>query len=218
MARTKTKWGDGEGRRRDILGAARRLLERDGYEGLSIREVARGAGVSPGLVYTYFGSREQLFAALYAERLLALDAELQPLCARAQTPEALLVAIAERYFEVYRVFGRELNLWSLLVGTHAFPEEVAAPLVGAARKVLETVMTAAARVAADLGLDLATLRDGPLAVPWVWATLSGLADQFTGTRHLMHGRSRDELVRFAARMIVAGLTSLAPPAHKRRRR
>src|SRR5262249_5829655 len=131
LKKTKTQWGDGEGRRRDILGAARRLLECDGYDALSIRDVARGAGVSPGLVYTYFGSREQLFAALYAERLAQLDAELAPLCAQAETPEALLVAIAERYFDVYRVFGRELNLWSLLVGTHAFPEEVAAPLVAA---------------------------------------------------------------------------------------
>src|SRR4051812_16119226 len=82
---TKTQWGDGEGRRRDILAAARRLLERDGYEALNIRDVARGAGVSPGTVYTYFGSREQLFATLYAERLQALDAELGPLCARAPT-------------------------------------------------------------------------------------------------------------------------------------
>jgi AcrR family transcriptional regulator len=209
-AKSRTRWGDGEGRRRDILRAARRVLERDGYDALGIRDVARGAGVSPGTVYTYFASREQLFAALYAERLLALDAELAPLCAQATSPEALLVAIAERYFEVYRVFGRELNLWSVLVGTHAFPEEVAAPLMAAANRVLATVMTAAERVAAGFGLRLGELRDGGLAVPWVWATLSGLADHYTGKRHLMHGRSREELVRFAARMIVAGLSSLAP--------
>jgi AcrR family transcriptional regulator len=211
MGKLKTRWGDSEGRRRDLLAAARNLLERDGYEALSVREVARGAGVSAGLVYTYFGSREQLFAVLYAERLLVLDDELQPLCARATGLEELLVAVAERYFEVYRVFGRELNLWALLVGTHAFPEEVAAPLVAAAHKVMATVMLAARRIAAEHGLDLVTLPEAPLAVPWVWATLSGLADQFVGSRHRLHGQSRAELVRFSARMMVAGLRSLAPP-------
>src|SRR4051794_30372288 len=194
---TKTRWGDADGRRRDILAAGRRLLERDGYEALNMRDVARGAGISPGLVYTYFGSREQLFAALYAERLQALEAELVPLCERASSAEALLEAVADRYFDVYRVFGRELNLWAVMVGTHAFPEEVAAPLVAAARAVLATVMRAAARVIGELGLELGQLRDGQLAVPYVWATLSGLADHFTGGRHLVHDHSRAELVRFA---------------------
>jgi AcrR family transcriptional regulator len=207
----KSKWGDRDRRRQDLLAAARRLLERDGYEALNMRDVARGAGVSPGTVYTYFASRELLFATLYAERLVELEAEIAPLCARAPSPEALLAAIADRYFGIYRVFGRDFNLWSLLVGTHAFPEEVAAPLVTAVTRLLTTVLLAAERCAEQLGFQLAELRDSKLVVPYVWATLSGLADHFTGQRHTMHAYSWEELSRFAARMIVAGLVSLAPP-------
>jgi AcrR family transcriptional regulator len=96
-ATVKTRWGDKEARRRDILDAARELLERDGYERLSVRDVARGAGVSLGTVYNYFESREGLFAALYAERLEQFNAEIAPLCAQADSPEALFVGIADCY-------------------------------------------------------------------------------------------------------------------------
>jgi AcrR family transcriptional regulator len=217
--KAKSKWGDRERRRQDLLRAARRLLERDGYPGLNIRDVARGAGVSPGTVYTYFASREQLFATLYAERLIELDAEIAPLCAHVTSAESLLVAVADRYLEVYRVFGRELNLWSLLVGAHAYPDAVAAPVVAAATRVMTTVVAAADRCTQTLGFHLAELRQSQLAVPYMWATLSGLADHFTGTRHRLHPYSWDELTRFAARMMVAGLSSLAPsPARRPRRR
>lgn len=49
--------------RDEILGSARALFAAGGYEGTSIRAVARGAGVDPGLVLHYFRDKEQLFAA-----------------------------------------------------------------------------------------------------------------------------------------------------------
>lgn len=53
---------------RDLLAAARRLLHRDGVlAGLNLREVADEARVNRGLIYQYFGSRQELLRAALAD-------------------------------------------------------------------------------------------------------------------------------------------------------
>jgi AcrR family transcriptional regulator len=220
QVKPKARWGDRPQRRQDIVAAAQRLLEERGLDGLNMRDVGRLAGVSAGLVYTYFGSREELFAALYAARLERLEAEIARLSAETRTPEELLVEIANRYRDVYRVFGRQLSLWTALLASGRYAPEVAAPLLQAASRVIATVQAALGRCAAARGLELGPIGDGALALPVMWATLSGLADQFVSQRHRLHRHGWDELVRFAARLLVAGLTGLAatPPAPGRRPR
>src|SRR5215210_2354129 len=48
--------------REDILRAARASFAAHGYEGTTIRGVARGADVDPALVHHYFGTKDALFA------------------------------------------------------------------------------------------------------------------------------------------------------------
>jgi AcrR family transcriptional regulator len=50
--------------RERILASARELFARNGIDNTSIRAVAAGAGVDPALVHHYFGSKQQLFAAV----------------------------------------------------------------------------------------------------------------------------------------------------------
>ncbi|PZQ62274.1 MAG: TetR family transcriptional regulator [Phenylobacterium zucineum] len=45
-----------------ILASARKAFARAGYDGVGVREIAAGAGVTAMLVNRYFGSKEQLFA------------------------------------------------------------------------------------------------------------------------------------------------------------
>ncbi|QFG22975.1 TetR family transcriptional regulator [Actinomadura sp. WMMB 499] len=52
---------DPEGNRRAVLDAARRLFAVHGYHETGIRAVAAAAGVTPGLVMAYFGSKDGLF-------------------------------------------------------------------------------------------------------------------------------------------------------------
>ncbi|HBX80628.1 MAG TPA: hypothetical protein DEG88_02075 [Propionibacteriaceae bacterium] len=53
-----------EDTRGDIACAALRLFDRQGYDGASLRAIAREAGVDPALVHHYFDSKAQLFAAV----------------------------------------------------------------------------------------------------------------------------------------------------------
>jgi AcrR family transcriptional regulator len=49
--------------REAIVGAARRAFAARGYDAVSVRAVAREAGVDPALVHRFFGSKERLFIA-----------------------------------------------------------------------------------------------------------------------------------------------------------
>jgi AcrR family transcriptional regulator len=69
--------------RRDPSGRADRVdalvdatveeLRANGYEGLTVRNAARRAGVAPATAYTYFASKDHLVAEVFWRRLESLD-------------------------------------------------------------------------------------------------------------------------------------------------
>jgi len=61
-ARTGRRTGD-SGARQAILRASRAQFAEHGYDGATIRAIARAAGVDPALVHHYYGGKESLFAA-----------------------------------------------------------------------------------------------------------------------------------------------------------
>lgn len=69
-------------KRRQILEGARRVFTASGFDGASMGEIAKAAGVSKGTLYVYFDSKDALFEALtiaqkrdLAEALFSLDVE-----------------------------------------------------------------------------------------------------------------------------------------------
>jgi AcrR family transcriptional regulator len=60
-ARRGRRGGTTESRDR-ILDAARRLFAEQGFEGTSLRQVARAAGVDPAMVHHFFNGKDELFA------------------------------------------------------------------------------------------------------------------------------------------------------------
>ncbi|MEU9319736.1 TetR/AcrR family transcriptional regulator [Streptomyces sp. NPDC048295] len=78
------------------LRAARELLEEDGSAGLSLRAVARRAGVSPTAPYRHFADREALVSAVAAEGYGELAGCLTAAHPSPTTPEDL-AAVAVAY-------------------------------------------------------------------------------------------------------------------------
>jgi AcrR family transcriptional regulator len=58
-------------KRQQILGGARKVFLAQGFDGASMGEIARTAGVSKGTLYVYFESKEQLFEAIAHEACAA---------------------------------------------------------------------------------------------------------------------------------------------------
>ncbi|WP_017613483.1 TetR/AcrR family transcriptional regulator [Nocardiopsis salina] len=53
-----------EQRRHQLLTAAARLMERDGFHGVSMQALAEEASVSVGLIYRYFGGKDEVLLAV----------------------------------------------------------------------------------------------------------------------------------------------------------
>lgn len=65
-----------EQRSRQLLGAAARLMEREGSEAVSMQALAAEAGVSVGLIYRYFGSKDDVLLAVIIQVLDAFASEV----------------------------------------------------------------------------------------------------------------------------------------------
>ncbi|MFF9624018.1 TetR/AcrR family transcriptional regulator [Streptomyces griseosporeus] len=78
------------------LRAARELLEEDGSAGLSLRAVARRAGVSPTAPYRHYADREALVSAVAAEGYRELTEHLKAAHPAPSTPDDL-AAVAVAY-------------------------------------------------------------------------------------------------------------------------
>src|ERR1700753_3009241 len=57
-------------KRRQILDGARKLFLDLGFDGASMGEIARAAGVSKGTLYVYFADKNRLFEAIVEEEVL----------------------------------------------------------------------------------------------------------------------------------------------------
>ncbi|HEY9462479.1 MAG TPA: helix-turn-helix domain-containing protein, partial [Vicinamibacterales bacterium] len=58
---------EGEATRHRLYETAIRLIGEQGYEATTLRDVAKRAGVSAGLLYRYFPSKRSVVLALYDE-------------------------------------------------------------------------------------------------------------------------------------------------------
>jgi len=79
-----------EFKRKTILDAARRLIDRDGVHALSIRAIAAEAGYSPGAVYSYFANREELALELVCQDLGQIGRRLKTAAAAEPPPGSSL--------------------------------------------------------------------------------------------------------------------------------
>jgi AcrR family transcriptional regulator len=89
----RTRGRDAARTRADLLASARRKFGSDGYERTTVRAIAAEVGVDPALVIRYFGSKQELFAAV-ADLDVNLDLATVPAGERAQ-------ALLARFFAVW---------------------------------------------------------------------------------------------------------------------
>jgi AcrR family transcriptional regulator len=210
--RAVTKWGDREQRRIDILDAARTRIAGRGYLSLNMRDLAAGAGISPATLYSYFATKEELFATLYAEAIRRHTAEFAPVAEAGLDLAALLGQVIELYLELYRTYGRHFTLWSAMrhdpeTGAAAnFPRELILELRAATREHNKLQMHAIREAAARDGRRVA---DEKLVPSFLWSALNGLADHFTSERRSLDAFPAERLIRFSAERLALAVTEPA---------
>ncbi|MGP3987897.1 TetR/AcrR family transcriptional regulator [Streptomyces sp. 3N207] len=89
----------GPGARERILASARGEFAEHGFDKVSVRAIARGAGVDAALVHHYFGTKEQVFAAA-VEGAMAPAISVPDLLAAA-SPETLGETITQAFLRIW---------------------------------------------------------------------------------------------------------------------
>jgi AcrR family transcriptional regulator len=207
-ARPKTRWGDRTARRLDILDAARRQIRTGGYLALNMRDIASGAGVSPATLYSYFATKEEIFATVYAEAIEEHNESIAPLCETADDLEEFLVDLATAYLGLYGTFGRYFSLWSALTSG----QEADSPLPKELRRALRDAVVRQGilvggtlrRLADEAGIELGPMK---VVLAFLWSVLNGVGDHLYSSRHELTGTDNETLLRYAAHTIATGLAA-----------
>lgn len=97
--------------RSEILDAAKRVFGEMGYDRATIRGIATEAGVDPSLIYHYFGTKDQLFAASVDIPMPAAEALRSVF---SEDPEELGRRLAETFFFVWEQEAARASLLGIL--------------------------------------------------------------------------------------------------------
>jgi TetR/AcrR family transcriptional regulator len=97
-------------RRQIVIDAARRVFERVGLEGASIRLIAAEAGCTTGAIYPWFAGKEEVYAAILAESLDSLAAFIANRITRESNGSARARAAIEAFYRYYQKNPNELSL------------------------------------------------------------------------------------------------------------
>ena len=105
-----------EEKRRQILDAAVRAFARKGYHACRVGEIAEEAGVAYGLVYHYFGSKEELLETIFRETWTQMLSRVQevreeggPASEQVRKVTALLLRTWRRDPDLVRVLVHEVT-------------------------------------------------------------------------------------------------------------
>jgi AcrR family transcriptional regulator len=151
--------------RHALVRATRRILERDGLADLSLRRVARAAGVSPAAPYHHFADKQALLNAVAEEGFSALRSDMLARMAKETDPAARLDASGVGYV----VFAVENPaLFRLMFGVEGQPLSAEAALTKARELAYGVLQAAVAESSPDGAAN-------PLACLRLWALVHGIA-------------------------------------------
>lgn len=85
-----------------IIGTARELLVKEGFESVSIRNIAARVGVTPMAFYRYFASKSEVVQCIWERTFAQLLNALVSRMAAETTPVQRLVAFLNAYFDYWQ--------------------------------------------------------------------------------------------------------------------
>ena len=116
--------------RKRLIDAAESVFARSGYHGASVGEIAREAGATTGALYSNFAGKEDLFLALFEERIAADVGEYSEIVASGATLEDQARGAGDHWMEILRerpdYFPLLIEFWSYAIREPRLRERLAA--------------------------------------------------------------------------------------------
>jgi AcrR family transcriptional regulator len=154
--------------RADILAAAREVLLERGAADLSLREIARRAGYSPGALYKYFDDKGDLIRSLANDAMGAL-VEGFATVPDGLPPDERAVEIGMAYLAFARTHPEDVEL--IAVNEAAIHAQPSSP----EHERLEEVVIGVMRDGVEAGVFKLPAEDAECAAFGAWAFVQGLA-------------------------------------------
>lgn len=173
--------------RRALVDAARRILETEGATAMSLRAVAREAGVSPAAPYHHFKDKAELLEAVALEGWAMLDAALSQVKVTGSAPNEVTTSLGVAYVcfarehpALYRV------MYDIARDQKNLPQQVNPADGGAYYKIRAALVEAGADPDSPVDLELATIAG--------WCAAHGVAEmagfqQFEPLKEAMGGET-----------------------------
>ena len=185
--------------RRAILDAALELFVTHGYAQVSIRNVASKVGYSPGAIYSYFPSKDDIFLALAEEGFRKLGAAHLAMPA---TSDAL-GDLADTAWRFYAFSKEQPQYFALVFLDRRVPRIGPESERFSFMSEIKTSLLARVQRCVDEGLFPAMLYP-KVALRLLWAAVIGVASLRLSDR-LAPGEDADALIRDAISTTIAGL-------------
>lgn len=196
MPLTGRQWA----RRGELLEAARRVFEQDGYHVATVSAIVQSAGLSQGAFYLYFADKKAVFAALQEEMAGLLRRRIYWATRDQSDPRRRLESGLTAYFEFYdeyRAWNHRLAIEGLGIDSSFEARQV---------ELYETLARAFAPTLEGLGVPVPD---------FAAAALIGLAAQVAYWRHYQRGAqasmSPAALAQACAGLFLNGAASIANP-------
>jgi AcrR family transcriptional regulator len=115
--------------RRRLLDGAEAVFARGGFHGASVDGIAREAGATTGALYSNFASKEDLFLALFEERIAADVGDYSQIVAAGATIEEQARGAADRWMQILRerpdYFPLLIEFWAYAIREPKLRERLA---------------------------------------------------------------------------------------------
>ncbi|HCQ13845.1 TetR/AcrR family transcriptional regulator [Flavobacterium sp.] len=113
----------------EILNVAERLFAEEGFDGTSVRDIAKKANINVAMISYYFGSKEKLLEAVVIHRIGTMKLRLENLLQEDSTPIEKIEKLVVYYINqinanrsIYQILHFELSTKKREINTDAFTE------------------------------------------------------------------------------------------------
>lgn len=156
-----------------ILDAARELFITQGYDGVSMRQVAERIEYSPTAIYVHFADKDELFRELCQSDFARLAGAFQDF-AHIPDPVERIRRIGSAYIEFGRRFPNHYKLMFMTRHPQTKLDERECELKGNPEKDAYAFLKQTVQQAIDAGLFRDELQDAELLSQTLWAAVHGV--------------------------------------------
>lgn len=188
--------------RRKILDAARKIIAKEGLEGLSIRKITNAMDYSPAIIYHYFKDKNEIIETIMAEGFGKILSSIQAVESKSLSPDQEIVETFKAYIEATLEHPVEYKAFVLNDDPELLKRMTV--LQKGATDTRATLKALKGNIERGIKIGLYKNYDPELTAQIVWTSISGLLIRLIIEKDIPK-EQRDRLIEHQFTMLFKGL-------------